>query len=151
MTYSYEYALEIVTDVLEPRFPDAVAFLKSPKGTDTLRWRMQANDELGCGFYDDTYHAAVDALWSDEAAFGEAGDFLNSRNIRSAYYERVREEIRKADFEKEQAERDETERRTCLKEKLDRLTSDGILTNEERKELDRSPFLDGGNDGLPWQ
>ena len=150
MTDSYENALEILTDVLEPRFPDAAAFLKAPKGADALGWRMQVNTDFGCGAYDHVYHGAVEALWGDESDIGEAGDFLNSRIVRNAYYDRVREEIRKADLEIEQAERDETERRKCLKEKLDRLTSDGILTNEERKELDRSPFLDGGNDDLPW-
>ncbi len=83
------------------------------------------------------YHAAVAALWYDEAPFGEAGDFLNSRTVRSAYRDRVREEVGKFQHEAEQAERKAADRRTRLKEKLDRLTRDGVLTKDEREDLDR--------------
>ena len=136
MTVIYGNALGLLADVLDPEFPEAAAFLKSSKGTDTLCVTMQVNNRYGCGLYDDAYHAVVDTLWGDEAAFGEAGDFLNSRIVRNAYYDRVREEVRKLDHEAEQAERKAAERRTRLKEKLDRLTRDGILTKDEREELE---------------
>jgi hypothetical protein len=136
-------------DFLEPVFPEALIFLKSEKGRQAHNLFMQADEEFG-NRYDVAYHAAVSILWRAKDDFQEAGDFLNSRDIRSMYFDRVGEEIRKADLEVERADRDEAERRTCLKEKLDQLASDGVLTNEERKELDRAPFLGGGNDDLPW-
>ena len=137
MTDFCENAIGLLADVLESRFPDAAAFLKSPEGWDTYTMRMQVNDECGYGLYDHAYHAAVGALWGDEAPFGKAGDFLNSRTVRSAYYDRVREEVGKFQHEAEQAERKAADRRTRLKEKLDRLTRDGVLTKDEREELDR--------------
>ncbi len=137
MTDVYENALGLLADVLEPEFPDAAAFLKSPEGWDTYTTHMQLDDELGYGLYDNAYRAAVGALWGSEAASGEAGDFINSRTVRNAYYDRVGEEVRKIDQEAERAKRQAAERRTSLKEKLDRLTRDGVLTKDEREELER--------------
>ncbi len=137
MTDVCKNALGLLADVLEPKFPDAAAFLKSRKGRETYGMHMQVDYEHGYGVYDDAYHAAVDALWGDEATFGEAGDFLNSRTVRNAYYDRVREEGRKFDQETERANRQAAERRTSLKEKLDQLTRDGVLTKDEREELER--------------
>ncbi len=137
MTDVCKNALGLLADVLEPKFPDAAAFLKSRKGRETYGMHMQVNNEYGYGVYDDAYHAAVAALWYDEAASSEAGDFLNSRVVRKAYYDRVREEVRKSEHEAEQANRQAAEQRTRLKEKLDRLTRDGVLTKDEREELER--------------
>ncbi len=137
MTDVYENALGLLADVLEPKFSDAATFLKSPEGSSHHSWCMQADTECGYGLYDVAYRAAVNALWGDETAFGEAGDFLNSRIVRFAYYNRVREEVRKFDQEAERAKRQAAERRTSLKEKLDQLTRDGVLTKDEREELER--------------
>ena len=142
-------ALGFLTDVLETEYPEAAIFLRSEKGQDDHSLCMQAHDEFGNRF-DTAYHAAVSALWWAQSDFQEAGDFLNSRNVRSIYFDRVGEEIRKAKLEVERAKRDEVERRTRLKEKLDRLTNDGVLTNEEREELDRAPFLGGSEDDFPF-
>ena len=137
MTDVYENVLRLLTDVLEPKYPDAATFLKSPEGSSTHAGFMQADTECNYGLYDVAYRAAVNALWGDETAFGEAGDFLNSRIVRFAYYDRVREEVRKFDQETERANRQAAERRTSLKEKLDQLTRDGVLTKDEREELER--------------
>ena len=136
MTNPYKIALGHLADVLEPEFPDAAAFLKSPKGWD-IYTKSMPDDQSYCGYFETAHRAAVSALWDDEAAYGEAGDFLSSRANRDAYYDRVREEVRKIDQEAERANRQAAERRTSLKEKLDQLTRDGVLTKDERKELDR--------------
>ncbi len=107
MTDVCENALGLLADVLEPKFPDAAAFLKSPEGSSHHSWCMQADD------------------------------FLNSRTVRDAYYDRVREEVRKLEHEAERANRQAAERRASLKEKLDRLTRHGVLTKDEREELER--------------
>ncbi len=137
MTDVCKNALGLLADVLEPKFPDAAIFLKSPEGSSHHSWCMQADTECGYGLYDVAYRAAVNALWSDQATSGEAGDFLNSRTVRDAYYVRVREEVSKLEHEAERANRQAAERRTSLKEKLDRLTRDGVLTKDEREELER--------------
>ena len=140
---------EILVEILEPEFPEAVTYLKSEKGREVQSIHMQYNEEFATP-YDGAYHAAVGALWKAENDFQEVGDFLNSRNVRSIYYRRVGEEIRKVELEAERAERDEAERRTRLKDKLDRLTRDGILSNEEREALDHAPFFGRLEDELPW-
>ena len=140
---------EILDEILKPEFPEAVTYLKSEKGPDDHSTHMQYNKILASR-HDGAYLAVVGALWEAEKDFEEAGDFLNSRSVRSIYNERVGEEIRRADLEAERAERDETERRTRLKDKLDRLTRDGILSNEEREALDLAPFFERLEDKLPW-
>ncbi len=142
-------ALGLLADVLEPEFPEAATFLKSEKGRDDHGICMQAHEEFG-NCYDVAYRAAVSVLWGTQSDFQEAGDFLNSRNVRSIYFPWVAEERKKARIEVERAEREAAEHRARLKEKLDRLTRDGVLTSEEREELDRCPFLDDGDDIIPW-
>ena len=141
----YENALEIVTDLLAPEFPEAAAFFKSPEGNKAHSAELPADKLFGNSYDDDAYHAAVRVFWRAQSDFQEAGDFLNSRNARNAFYGRVEEEIKKANLEVERVEREAAERGTRVKEMLDRLTRDGILTNEEREELDR-----WGNDDSPW-
>ncbi len=145
MTYSYVEPLELLIDVLEPEFPEAAAFFKSPEGQEVHSAELPGDKLFGNRHDNDAYHAAVRVLWRAQSDFQEAGDFLNSRISRYAFYGRVGEEIKKANLEVERVERDAAERRTRVKEMLDRLTRDGILTNEEREELDR-----WGNDDLPW-
>ncbi len=142
-------ATGILVEILEPEFPEAVTHLKSEKGRHVQGVHMQYREVFNTSD-DDAYHGAVHALWEAENDFQEAGDFLNSRNVRCIFNKRVGEEIRKADLEAERAKRDEAERRTRLKDKLDRLTRDGILSNEEREALDQAPFFERLEDGLPW-
>ncbi len=149
MSDIHDATLGLLANVLEPAFPEAATFLKSEKGRQAHDLFMQADEEFG-NRYGVAYHAAVSLLWRAQNDLQEAGDFLNSRDIRSMYFDRVGEEVRKADLEVERAERDEAESRTHLKEKLNQLTRDGVLTDQEREELDRAPFLGGGEDDLPW-
>ena len=150
MSDFYDAARELLADVLEPEFPEAAIFLKAEKGRQDHCAGMQALTAFS-NDYDVAYHAAVNVLWlAQQSDFQEAGDFLNCRNVRSIYFGRVAEEMRKADLEVEQAKRDEVDRRARLKEKLDRLTRDGVLSNEEREELNRSPYLDGLRDEIPF-
>lgn len=137
MTTPHKEALGHLADILEPDFPDAAAFLKSPKGWDICTTNMDRCGEFGCGYLNAAYRAAVSTLWDDEAAYGEAGDFLSSRAVRDAYYVRVREENSRRKREAERVSHKAAERRRRLNEKLDRLTRDGVLTKDERKELDR--------------
>ncbi len=137
MTKLPQEALGHLADILEPEFPDAAAFLKSPKGRDICTKNMGLCGETGCGYRNAAYRAAVSALWDDEAAYGEAGDFLSSRAVRDAYYVRVREENSRRKREAERAAHKAAERWRRLNEKLDRLTRDGVLTKDEREELDR--------------
>ncbi len=143
----------ILVEILEPEFPEAVTYLKSEKGRHVQGVHMQCREVFNTSD-DDAYHGAVHALWEAENDFQEAGDFLNSRNVRCIFNkrvgEKVRREIRRADLEAERAERDEAERRTRLKDKLDWLTRDGILSNEEREALDLAPFFGRLEDELPW-
>lgn len=150
MSDFYDTALGFLADVLEPEFPEAATFLKVEKGRQDHCAGMQALTAFS-NDYDAAYHAAVNVLWlAQQIDFQEAGDFLNCRNVRSIYFGRVGEEMRKADLEVERAKRDEVERRKRLKEKLDGLTCDGILNNEERMELDRSPYFDPLRDEIPF-
>ena len=150
MSDFYDTARGLLADVLEPEFPEAATFLKAEKGRQDHCAGMQALTAF-CNDYDAAYHAAVNVLWlAQQSDFQEAGDFLNCRNVRSIYFGRVGEEMRKADLEVEQAKRDEVERRTRLKEKLDRLTHDGVLTNEECEALDRFPFFGRLEDEIPF-
>ncbi len=150
MSDFYNTARELLADVLEIECPEAAAFLKSGKGHRDHDMFVELHKQQSGHPSDVAYHAAVSAFQRAQSDFKEAEDFLKSRIAYSIYLDRVGEAARKADFEAEQAERGAEEHRNRLKEKLDRLTRDGILTNEERKELDRSPFLMGGNDDLPW-
>ena len=136
MTDICEIALEILADVLEPEYPEAATFLKPEEGRDGYHLCMQAN-EYCRDDYDIGYRGAVLALWGKQSDFLEAGDFLNTRKVRAAYYGRVQEKRRKADREAERAERDVADRRARFKEKLDRLVRDGVLSADEREELDR--------------
>ena len=136
MTDRYETALGLLADVLEPEYPEATTFLKSEEGQENCCIYMQAA-EYADRCYSDAYEAAVNALWRKQGDFLEAGDFLNTRLVRAAYDDRVREEYRKADRETERAERDTADQRARLKEKLDRLVRDGVLSADEREELDR--------------
>ncbi len=150
MSDFYDTARGLLADVLEPEFPEAATFLKAEKGRQDHCAGMQALTTFS-NDYDVAYHAAVNVLWlAQQSDFQEAGDFLNCRNVRSIYFGRVGEEMRKADLEVERAKRDEVERRKRLKEKLDGLTCDGVLNNEEREELDRSPYFDPLRDEIPF-
>ncbi len=150
MSDFYDTARGLLADVLEPEFPEAATFLKAEKGRQDHCAGMQALTAFS-NDYDAAYHAAVNVLWlAQQSDFQEAGDFLNCRNVRSIYFGRVGEEMRKADLEVERAKRDEVERRKRLKEKLDGLTCDGVLNNEEREELDRSPYFDPLRDEIPF-
>ncbi len=150
MSDFYNIAREFLADVLEIECPEAATFLKSEKGHRDHHMFVQLHEQQFGHRSDVAYRAAVSALQRAQSDFKEAEVFLNSRIARSTYFDRVGEEARKADLEVEQAKRDEVERRTRLKEKLDRLTHDGVLTNEEREALDRSPFFGRLEDEIPF-
>jgi hypothetical protein len=143
-------ALGFLTDVLEIECPEAATFFKSEKGRHDHFMFVKLHEQSSSDRSDVAYCAAVSALQRAQSDFKEAEVFLNSRIARSTYFDRVGEEARKADFEVEQAKRDEAERRTRLQEKLDRLTRDGILSKEEREELVRSPYFDRLEVELPF-
>ncbi len=81
----------------------------------------------------------VIATWLDERGFKEAATHLLEASDEVAQRVGQAEEVEWLDYQHElkKERRKAAERRTSLKEKLDRLTRDGVLTKDEREELER--------------